>query len=167
MAALVPTGAVATVGVDRARVGTALLAADVQRATAVTLRRPGGIVGVMEIESPLPPPEPELWIDEGRSDRTRGSKRGRPGRSSAAVRVEAPALEGLVGATRAARLEQRLGEAATAFAGERYVEARRIARADREGGSGPPRGPRAARSDAVPVGSLEGGGPRARGLPAS
>lgn len=42
------------------------------------------------------------------------------------MRVEAPGLVGLVGATRAHRLEQRLGEAATAFAGERFTEARRI-----------------------------------------
>jgi tetratricopeptide (TPR) repeat protein len=40
------------------------------------------------------------------------------------VKVHAPLLVDLVGATRAARLESRLGEAADAFAGERFGEAR-------------------------------------------
>lgn len=74
-------------------------------------------------------PEPELWIDEGPSSggpaRSGGARRGR-GRSSSQVEVDAPALVGLVGAVRAERLRTRLGEAATAFAGERFVEARRI-----------------------------------------
>lgn len=87
-------------------------------------------------------PEPEVWIDEGpvsrgRDARSRGAGQGRgssergarksPGRSSVAkVKVHAPLLVDLVGAKRAARLEGRLGEAAEAFAGERFGEARQI-----------------------------------------
>ena len=40
--------------------------------------------------------------------------------------MKAPQLVGLVGAQRAARLEGRLSDAATAFAAERYTDARRI-----------------------------------------
>lgn len=45
---------------------------------------------------------------------------------NASVKVHAPQLVDLVGAQRAARLERRLGEAAGAFAGERFGEARQI-----------------------------------------
>lgn len=40
--------------------------------------------------------------------------------------MEAPELNALVGSKRATTLRLRLGEAATAFAGERYIDARRI-----------------------------------------
>jgi tetratricopeptide (TPR) repeat protein len=73
----------------------------------------------------------EVWIDEGPS----GSRR--PARKPSAkasngnsrrpkVTVSAPQLVGLVGPARAERLEKRLGTAATAFAGERFGEARQI-----------------------------------------
>ena len=77
-------------------------------------------------------PEPEVWLDEGPvssrgTGRARGEgaapKRARSSRSER-VKVHAPLLVDLVGATRAARLESRLGEAADAFAGERFGEAR-------------------------------------------
>lgn len=42
------------------------------------------------------------------------------------IRVQAPALVDAVGAKRAARLESRLGDAATAFAADRFTEARSI-----------------------------------------
>lgn len=42
------------------------------------------------------------------------------------MKVHAPRLSELVGARRAQRLEERLSEAATAFAAERYPEARRL-----------------------------------------
>lgn len=75
-------------------------------------------------------PEPEVWIDEGpvrgggsskRSESNSGSRG-----STTKVKVHAPLLVDLVGAKRAARLEGRLGEAADAFAGERFGEARQI-----------------------------------------
>lgn len=75
-------------------------------------------------------PEPEVWIDEGPSDgRRRGSAGSSTGRSRPAqqrVKVHAPKLVELVGAARAARLEGRLGDAATAFAGDRFGEARQL-----------------------------------------
>lgn len=76
-------------------------------------------------------PEPEVWIDEGRSGgsvpRTRGSgtKKQRTA-SPERIRVDAPLLVELVGPKRATRLESRLGDAATAFAGDRFGEARQI-----------------------------------------
>lgn len=42
------------------------------------------------------------------------------------MKVHAPGLVDLVGVTRAARLEERLSEAATAYARERYPDARRL-----------------------------------------
>jgi tetratricopeptide (TPR) repeat protein len=72
-----------------------------------------------------------VWIDEGRSGgsvpRTRGSgsKKQRSG-SAERIRVDAPLLVELVGPKRAGRLESRLGDAATAFAGDRFGEARQI-----------------------------------------
>jgi tetratricopeptide (TPR) repeat protein len=45
------------------------------------------------------------------------------------VKVDAPGLVALVGRQRAAVLEQRLSDAATAFEAERYIDARRILRA--------------------------------------
>ncbi len=74
-------------------------------------------------------PEPELWIDEGPTGAqpSKPSKAGRARRSSAErVKVEAPELVALVGAQRAQRLEGRLSDAATAFAGERFGEARQL-----------------------------------------
>jgi tetratricopeptide (TPR) repeat protein len=86
-------------------------------------------------------PEPEVWIDEGpvstRGGRGRNDQGERTGnkvppkrpasRSSVTkVKVHAPLLSELVGAKRAERLEGRLGEAADAFAGERFGEARQI-----------------------------------------
>ena len=72
-------------------------------------------------------PEPEVWIDEGPAA-PRGGGRTSRARSApeARVKVHAPKLVELVGATRAARLEARLGDAATAFAGDRYGEARQL-----------------------------------------
>lgn len=73
-------------------------------------------------------PEPEVWIDEGPSEGRRqsnaGSGRSRPGQQR--VKVHAPKLVELVGAARATRLEGRLGDAATAFAGDRFGEARQV-----------------------------------------
>lgn len=75
-------------------------------------------------------PEPEVWIDEGPSEGGRqsttrsGSARSRPAQQR--VKVHAPKLVELVGAARAARLEGRLGDAATAFAGDRFGEARQL-----------------------------------------
>lgn len=69
-----------------------------------------------------------MWIDEGPSGGTRkdpGPRRAR-GPATAKVRVHAPQLVELVGARRAERLEGRLSEAATAFAGDRYGEARQL-----------------------------------------
>ncbi len=74
-------------------------------------------------------PEPEVWIDEGPAGGPSRDKRsaGRSGgRSQPRVKVHAPKLLELVGATRAARLEARLGDAATAFAGDRFGEAREL-----------------------------------------
>lgn len=83
--------------------------------------------------------EPEVWIDEGpvssqggrggrREDGARGSGAKKPSNRSTVtkIKVHAPLLVDLVGAKRAARLEGRLGEAADAFAGERFGEARQI-----------------------------------------
>ena len=75
-------------------------------------------------------PEPEVWIDEGVSGRSTSSKRParkRTGRTSTTkVDVDMPQLVELVGPRRAERLQQRLGEAAEAFSGERFGEARQI-----------------------------------------
>jgi tetratricopeptide (TPR) repeat protein len=74
-------------------------------------------------------PDPELWIDEGPTGRSPGSAR-RPANNERTrnrkVKVRAPQLVDLVGARRAERLEARLGEAATAFSGDRFGEARQI-----------------------------------------
>lgn len=74
-------------------------------------------------------PEPEVWIDEGKSS----SGRRRPSKGSTGdrrrterIRVHAPQLVSLVGPARAERLEGRLSDAATAFAGDRFGEARSI-----------------------------------------
>ncbi len=53
-------------------------------------------------------------------------KKSAPRRRSRSVTVSAPQLVDLVGSKRAARLEGRLSEAATAYAAERYPDARRI-----------------------------------------
>ena len=45
------------------------------------------------------------------------------------MKVDAPGLVALVGRQRAAVLEQRLSDAATAFEAERYIDPRRILRA--------------------------------------
>lgn len=67
-----------------------------------------------------------MWIDEGSVQPGRKPRRSRPRKPAGAVTVKAPQLVGLVGAQRAARLEGRLSDAATAFAAERYTDARRI-----------------------------------------
>lgn len=69
-----------------------------------------------------------MWIDEGPSNRRSASpaKKGRSAESRERIKVHAPLLVELVGAKRAERLEGRLGEAATAFAGDRFGEARQI-----------------------------------------
>ncbi len=73
-------------------------------------------------------PEPEVWIDEGPTESRRARSNGRSAQRPRQERitVHAPKLVELVGAKRAERLEGRLGEAATAFAGERFGEARQI-----------------------------------------
>ena len=81
-------------------------------------------------------PEPEIWIDDGpvHSGRSSGSAQQRKSNgssgggssSTAAITVHAPRLVELVGVKRAARLEGRLGEAADAFATERFGQARQI-----------------------------------------
>lgn len=72
-------------------------------------------------------PEPEVWIDEGPTDGRSDAKRPSPSRArQERIKVHAPLLVELVGAKRAERLEGRLGEAATAFAGDRFGEARQI-----------------------------------------
>lgn len=76
-----------------------------------------------------PPPEPEVWIDEGPSGAqlSRAPKAARAQRSTTErVKVDAPELVALVGSQRAERLEGRLSDAATAFSGERYGEARQL-----------------------------------------
>lgn len=74
--------------------------------------------------------EAEIWIDEGpassRSRQAAERPRRQAQRRPAPVKVRAPQLVELVGARRAERLESRLGEAANAFAGERFGEARQI-----------------------------------------
>lgn len=67
-----------------------------------------------------------MWIDEGSVDPPAPARRSAGRRSAGAVRVRAPQLVNLVGAKRAARLEERLSDAATAYAAERYPDARRI-----------------------------------------
>ena len=75
--------------------------------------------------APMPARDAEVWIDEGpvnpRAPKQSASRRlGRP------VKVHAPGLVELVGSKRAARLEGRLSDAATAYAAERYPDSRRI-----------------------------------------
>ena len=65
-------------------------------------------------------------MDEGVVDARPPKRRSAGRRSAGAVRVRAPQLTELVGAKRAARLEERLSDAATAYAAERYPDARRI-----------------------------------------
>jgi len=70
-----------------------------------------------------------VWIDEGPSGSqpSRPLKAARSQRSATErVKVDAPELVSLVGAQRAERLQGRLSDAATAFAGERYGEARQL-----------------------------------------
>lgn len=75
-------------------------------------------------------PEVDVWIDEGpaaqRSSRSARPRRAAPEAKAERIRVRAPKLVDLVGPKRAERLEGRLGDAATAFAGERFGEARQI-----------------------------------------
>jgi len=83
-------------------------------------------------------PEPEVWIDEGPVPAPARGGRGRAARgddarpqkgnsrSTTKIKVHAPLLSDLVGANRASRLEGRLGEAADAFAEERFGQARQI-----------------------------------------
>ena len=81
-------------------------------------------------------PEPEIWIDDGpvQAGRSTGSSKQRGVSNSrstgsgttASISVHAPQLVEMVGVKRAARLEGRLGEAADAFATERYGQARQI-----------------------------------------
>jgi tetratricopeptide (TPR) repeat protein len=74
-------------------------------------------------------PEPEVWIDEGPTggrDRSDRGRRSTPGPARERIKVHAPLLVELVGPKRAERLEGRLGDAATAFAGDRFGEARQI-----------------------------------------
>ena len=66
-----------------------------------------------------------MWVDEGPVGGTT-SKRSSTRRSNRTVKVRAPQLVDLVGAKRAARLEGRLSDAATAYSAERYPDARRI-----------------------------------------
>jgi tetratricopeptide (TPR) repeat protein len=65
-------------------------------------------------------------VDEGAVGGPAPKRRSAGRRSAGAVRVRAPQLVDLVGAKRAARLEERLSDAATAYAAERYPDARRI-----------------------------------------
>jgi tetratricopeptide (TPR) repeat protein len=76
--------------------------------------------------APTTRPEPEVWIDEGSVEPPARPRKSAGRRSAGAVRVRAPQLVDLVGAKRAGRLEERLSDAATAFAAERYPDARRI-----------------------------------------
>lgn len=72
-------------------------------------------------------PEPEVWIDEGLAgERPTSNPRPTKKRSSATtkVKVDLPQLVELVGQKRAERLQVRLGEAAEAFSGERFGEAK-------------------------------------------
>lgn len=63
-------------------------------------------------------------MEERSTRRASGGSSGRTRRRR--VKVDAPRLVELVGAKRAERLEERLSEAATAYASERYNDARRI-----------------------------------------
>jgi tetratricopeptide (TPR) repeat protein len=65
-------------------------------------------------------------VDEGSVAAAPPTRRSAGRRSAGAVRVRAPQLVELVGAKRAARLEERLSDAATAYAAERYSDARRL-----------------------------------------
>ena len=69
-----------------------------------------------------------MWIDEGLSDRTVAAKRPPRKRTGGTTKVDVdmPQLVELVGPRRAERLQQRLGEAAEAFSGERFGEARQV-----------------------------------------
>lgn len=72
-----------------------------------------------------------MWIDEGQVASADAPRRKRkPGRRAGPgaprVRVRAPKLVELVGPRRAERLEGRLSEAASAYAAERYPEARAL-----------------------------------------
>lgn len=91
---------------------------------------------------PTGPPEPaDVWIDEGPVGRRAAAPRRSPQegkRKRKPVSVEAPELPGLVGAKRAATLNARLGEAATAFAEDRFIDARRILAAVVEEAPGSP-----------------------------
>lgn len=72
-------------------------------------------------------PEPEVWIDEGVSGRTTSPRKPAKQRRSsgtAKIDVDMAKLIELVGPKRAERLQTRLGEAAEAFSGERFGEAR-------------------------------------------
>lgn len=83
-----------------------------------------------EAPQPTRPPEPsDEWIDEGPVAPAPSGRSGaspKPKRSRKPVSVDAPELVGLVGRKRAAVLNGRLGEAAAAFADDRYIDARRI-----------------------------------------
>ena len=69
-----------------------------------------------------------MWIDEGAVERrAQAAVRSRPRNACrCGHRDRRRSWSSLVGAQRAARLEGRLSDAATAFAGERYPDARRI-----------------------------------------
>ncbi len=66
-----------------------------------------------------------MWIDEGPVS-SRPPRRSSSRRSGRPVKVHAPQLVDLVGSKRAVRLEGRLSDAATAYAAERYPEARAV-----------------------------------------
>ena len=75
-------------------------------------------------------PRPEAgeeWIDEGRVGARTGPTE-KKHYSKKQRSVEVPELGALVGAKRAATLQSRIAEAADAFAGERYTDARRLLR---------------------------------------
>ncbi len=74
---------------------------------------------------PSPPRAADVWIDEGPASAEPTRRRSRR-RVGAPVTVRAPMLGELVGQKRAARLEGRLSDAATAYSAERYPEARSI-----------------------------------------
>jgi len=76
--------------------------------------------------SELGPPEPQdEWVDEGRVSGGRQASPPPKRRNVRPTKVHVPELEALVGKQRARRLEERIGDAATAFAAERYIDARR------------------------------------------
>lgn len=79
-----------------------------------------------EDQRPFDPPEPDIWIDEGKvgSKKSKASKERAKLQRGEKVTVHAPKLVDLVGKKRAASLTTKLSSAATAFGADRFPDAR-------------------------------------------